>query len=68
MKLWIARDKDGSLWLYDDEPVLRSENSWGVKPKPNSKTKPAKSLYSWHFPEITFENSPQQVELKLVKE
>lgn len=23
MEFWIARDKDGSLWKYDDEPVLR---------------------------------------------
>lgn len=68
MKFWIARDKDGSLWMYDDEPVLRSENSWGVNPGLNGKTKPAKPLHSWHFQEVTFENSPQQVEIKLVKE
>lgn len=68
MKFWIARDKDGSLWMYDDEPILRSENSFGVKPKPNSETKPAKQLHNWYFPEVTFENSPQCVEIKLVKE
>ena len=68
MGLWIARDKDGSLWLYDNEPVLRSENSWGVRPKPNGETKPAKQLQDWYFPEVTFENSPQLVEIKLVKE
>lgn len=68
MKFWIARDKDGSLWMYDDEPILRSENSFGVKPKPNSETKPAKPLYNWYFQEVTFENSPQMVEIKLIKE
>jgi hypothetical protein len=68
MELWIARDKDGSLWMYDDEPVLRSENSFGVKTKYNGETKPAKRLYSWYFPEVTFENSPQMVEIKLIKE
>jgi hypothetical protein len=67
MKLWIARDKDGSLWMCDDEPVLRSENSFGVKPKYNGETKPAKRLYSWYFPDVIFENSPQQVEIKLVE-
>ena len=64
MKFWIARDKDGSLWMYDDEPILRSENSFGVKP--NGETKPAKPLHDWYFPEVTFENSPQEVELKLI--
>ena len=68
MKFWIARDKDGSLWMYDNEPVLRSENSFGVKSGHNGKTKPAKSLQDWHFPEVTFENSPQLVEIKLAKE
>lgn len=70
MKLWIARDKDGSLWSYDDEPVLRSENSWGVNPllQFKGKTKPAKPLQDWYFPEVTHENSPQMVEIKLVKE
>lgn len=68
MEFWIARDKDGSLWMYNDEPVLRSEDSFGVKPNQNGKTKPAKQLRDWYFPEVTFENSPQQVEIKLVKE
>lgn len=67
MRFWVARDKDGSLWMYDDEPVLRSENSFGVKPKHNSETKPAKRLQDWYFPEVTFENSPQLVEIKSVK-
>lgn len=68
MKFWIARDKDGSLWMYDNEPVLRSEKSFGVKPKPSGETKPAKQLQDWYFPEVTFENSPQQVEIKLINE
>lgn len=68
MKFWIARDKDDSLWMYDDEPVLRSEKSWGVRPKPKGKIKPAKQLQDQYFPEVTFENSPHQVEIKLVKE
>lgn len=54
--------------MYDDEPILRSEKSFGVKAKPSNKTKPAKQLRDWYFPEVTFENSPQQVKIKLVKE
>lgn len=58
MKLWIARDKSGWLYLHDKKPILDGEH-W-------------LSNSSWtsiidfaYFPEITFENSPQEIELKL---
>ena len=65
MKLWIARNQNGSLWLHEEKPSLVYDEELG----------------SWYyekgdflglydeslFPEVTFENSPQQVELKLVK-
>lgn len=59
MKLWIARDKDGSLCLYYEEPYKcrgfflcdMNNGMW---------------LDRTLFPEVTFENSPQEVELKLV--
>jgi hypothetical protein len=58
MKLWIARDKFGTLALHESKPYCPYD-IWQ-----NSKQK-------WHldqnlFPEVTFENSPQQVELKLI--
>lgn len=64
MKLWIARDKfDKKIGLYAEEPNFR---------------KTVHGFEDWRdgdfigyledeFPEVTFENSPQQVELKLVK-
>ena len=67
MKFWIARDSDGSLWMYDDEPILSEYGWWGVRRKNNSETKPAIPLHNWHFPEVTYENSPQHVEIKLSK-
>lgn len=60
MKLWIAREMLGNLYLYDTKPYIDGEewNSAGYY-----------YLIDRHlFPEITFENSPQQVEIKLVKE
>lgn len=62
MKLWIARDCMG-LWLYTTKPLFnpdRNEFDFGD----------GDILYidDELFPEVTFENSPQQVELKLVKE
>lgn len=61
MKLWIARDKDGYSQLYVEKPIKIGES---FKHVPNT---------GWFtiscklFPEVTFENSPQEVELKLVK-
>lgn len=61
MKLWIARDMDGLLYLYDNMPDKRSEYFLpyagynGIL------------LDDEMFSEVTFENSPQEVELKLVK-
>lgn len=59
MKLWIARDEDGLIYLYMKKPYLithyfDTEYLIGEIDK---------DLFS----EITFENSPQEVELKLIE-
>lgn len=59
MRFWIARDKDGLLYLYDNTPEKRSEY---FLPYTGYDDMP---LDSRLFPEVTFENSPQEVELKL---
>lgn len=62
MKIWIARDKNGFIGLYKQKPTWVRVNSFRE---------------DWDgyfiglfdndsFPEITFENSPKEVELKLV--
>lgn len=62
MKLWIARDTCGYSQLYVEKPIKRDGYFECV---PNT---------GWFtishrlFPGVTFENSPQQVEIKLVKE
>ena len=59
MKLWIARDCDGSLALYEKEPKLVVDQIWTggcsiwISPE--------------EYPEVTFENSPQEVELLIKK-
>jgi hypothetical protein len=64
MKLWIARDKDSDeLWLYSGRPLLDGERY-----KPNLDKENFRSIelpIEW-FPEVTFENSPIQVELDYV--
>ena len=59
MKMWIARDFGGGLYLFPEKPIkLVKYNCWDGE--------------DWYkidqdlFPEVTFENSPVEVELKLV--
>ena len=66
MKLWISRNQDGSLWLHEEKPSLVYDDElrkWYYE---------GVSFLDFYdesvFPEVTFENSPQEVELKLVKE
>lgn len=64
MKLWIARDYlDGALWGYNTEPIRN-----GVEFACSSDSNIMFQIPRVLFPEVTFENSPQQVEIKLVKE
>ena len=63
MKLWVARDWSG-LWLYTTKPLFNPD-------KNEFESEDGNMLYindDKLFPEVTFENSPQEVELKLVKE
>ena len=60
MKLWIARDSNDSLFLHDEKPEL--EKLYGYWHSDNFFR-----LNTDEFPEVTFENSPQEVDIKLVK-
>ena len=59
MKLYIARDKDGMARLYSGEP-------WKNEPTGTFHGAVTIMMLYEEFPEITWENSPQQVELKLI--
>lgn len=61
--LWVARDRDNALAFYTVKPILYHDNYFGC-PNDSLMIEIDKNLY----PEITFGNSPQMVELKLVKE
>lgn len=68
MEIWIARDKDGLLYLYDYKPQkneISGKFTCGIKS--NGDWSEEYELNSHLFPELTFENSPQEVELKLVE-
>lgn len=64
MKLWIARDKNKNLFGFTEKPILSSK--FDIFVAENKKTCVLYEFNSDLFPEVTFENSPQQVELKLI--
>lgn len=67
-KLWVARDKDSNqLYGYKSKPV-RNNHLKRFETNKNNPFDDAILLYYELCPELTWENSPQQVELKLVKE
>ena len=67
MELWIARQRDNSLYLFTHKPTLFC-GRWcrnGVNQHYTIlwNDKVEKDL----FPEVTFENSPMEVELVVIK-
>jgi hypothetical protein len=61
MRIWIARELNNDISLYYVKPKLdKFGGFWGDAPF-------GMRLSNNSFPEVTFENSPQEVELNLVK-
>lgn len=64
MKFWIARDENGLLGLHKQKPY-EYPGLYGTKVFIGGVF--ICNLDSDEFPEVTFENSPQEVEIKLIK-
>lgn len=60
---WIARDKDGWPFLHSEKPQADHNGFFFSRNGKGVGFKIPKDL----FPEVTWENSPQQVELKLIE-
>ena len=63
--MWIARDKDGTLFIFKERPFLEDDGEQKIW-----MTIGAESCIGINFklfPEVTFENSPKEVELKIKK-
>ena len=58
MKIWIARDFDDYIFLHTKEPKLL-DGEWS--------SERVLMLNKTDFPEVTFENSPQEIELVIKK-
>lgn len=68
MKMWIARNEDGRLNLFDVKPQKEAcfqgkDYIWIVPRGYMNQIMLNEKLY----PEVTFENSPREVELKLIE-
>ena len=55
--MWIARDKPGNLWWYEEEPK-RGEEAF------IQQTRICAALPTTFYPELTWENSPKELILK----
>ena len=62
MKLWIARTRQGKLGVYPFKPLCENIYDLWICKMGNL------IINKKEFPEVTFGNSPQQVEIKLLKE
>lgn len=64
MEFWIARDKCNILNGYKSEPI-RDENFGCFSSTDGEDIEITMFAEDW-FPEITWENSPQKAEIKLI--
>lgn len=53
-KFWVARDKDGSLYAYEDKPILCHIEWIGLL---------LSSMENSFFPDLTWEDEPLEVML-----
>ena len=60
-KLWIARDKDGMLTVFSEKPILKDNEYWAAPYNGTAEMDIVDSQY--YYPQITFENSPQRLEI-----
>ena len=62
MKLWIARNIDNTLVLFQSKPIINNNGEWDEILNEDYMFIP-----EYLYPEVTYENSPQMIELKIVK-
>ena len=62
MKVWLARDESGALFIHRHKPEKRRYDRQGVVWESTDYWQ----LYHRDYPEVTFENSPVEAEFKLI--
>lgn len=66
MKLYITRDKRGAVRLFQEKPTLIDKSFFSVSNGFGLEIKQSNNNRTF-LKYIVFENSPQKIELKLVK-
>ena len=66
MKMWLCRDEDGLLNLFAST-IPHKDIYEGIIIWENEEEMGKIVMDSAEYPEVTFENSPQEVEIKLKK-
>lgn len=66
MKLWIARDSNGEVNLFQEKPFLLESSKYFYSTQNKLKLKQTNNNRTF-LKHITFENSPQKIEIKLVE-
>lgn len=59
---WVARDEDGRIYLYEDEPKRENGKPYG-KPSEWVSENIMTKLSVASFPDLTWDSDPEQVEL-----
>ena len=66
--IWIARDKDGDLYLYSEKPKADDNGVFYGEADQNrifiTTSAPWVEIDSDLYPEVTFENSPKELIIK----
>ena len=66
MKLWIVRNKGGKIRLFQNKPTLINKSFFSLSDGFGMEIKESNNNRTF-LKHIVFENSPQQLELKLAK-
>lgn len=65
--MWIARDEDGMLYLYNSKPIKREDtNWWDLEDGDGDGDNYVSELDPRLFSEVTYENSPQEVNISII--
>ena len=63
--MWLARDKDRTLYLYSSKPIKREDmNFWDLDEEDGDGY--VNQIDSRLFPEVTYENSSQEIKISFV--
>lgn len=65
MEYYIARDKNGYLYLFNNEPEITNNDTF-ISSKRDTNFSSCLYIDKNLFPEVTWENSPRKVKIELV--